>query len=105
MLFGFEGIRSTRVEITLPIAVRLKVPATMQVMVHYASALDTRDIVKIAGNIGGALMATVTVFIVSAYGWNSAFYAVSALSMLGALLFTQIDAGRKLAPDTTSPVV
>ena len=51
------------------------------------------------------LMATVTVFIVSAYGWNSAFYAVSALSMLGALLFTQIDAGRKLAPDTTSPVV
>jgi len=40
----------------------------------------------------GAIMATVTVFIVNAWGWNSAFYAVSVLSLLGALLFTQIDA-------------
>jgi sugar phosphate permease len=57
------------------------------------------------GNIGGAIVATSTGFIVSKYGWNAAFYAVSALAVLGALLFTQIDAGRKLAPDSTSPVV
>ena len=57
------------------------------------------------GNIGGAIVATATGFIVSKYGWNAAFYAVSALAVLGALLFTQIDAGRKLAPDSTSPVV
>jgi sugar phosphate permease len=62
-------------------------------------------VMNTAGNIGGALMATVTVFIVNAWGWNSAFYAVSALSLLGAALFSQIDAGRKLAPDATSPVV
>jgi hypothetical protein len=30
---------------------------------------------------------------------------VTALCILGALLFTRIDAGRKLAPDSTSPVV
>lgn len=57
------------------------------------------------GNIGGAIVATATGFIVSAYSWNAAFYVVSALAVIGALLFTQIDAGRKLAPDSTSPVV
>jgi sugar phosphate permease len=57
------------------------------------------------GNIGGAIVATATGFIVNAYGWNAAFYAVAGLAVLGALLFTQIDAGRKLAPDATSPVV
>jgi sugar phosphate permease len=57
------------------------------------------------GNIGGAIIATVTGFIVKAYSWDAAFYVVVGLSVLGALLFTQIDAGRKLAPDTTSPVV
>jgi hypothetical protein len=30
-------------------------------------------------------------FIVHAYGWNPAFYVVSGLCLLGALLFTQID--------------
>jgi sugar phosphate permease len=57
------------------------------------------------GNIGGAIVATATGFIVNAYGWNAAFYAVAALAVVGAVLFTQIDAGRKLAPDSTSPVV
>jgi sugar phosphate permease len=57
------------------------------------------------GNIGGAIIATVTGFIVKAYGWDAAFYVVVALAVLGALLFTQIDAGRKLVPDATSPVV
>jgi MFS transporter, ACS family, glucarate transporter len=57
------------------------------------------------GNIGGAIVATATGFIVKAYGWNAAFYAVAALAVVGALLFTQIDAGRKLAPDATGPVV
>src|SRR6185369_10088125 len=62
-------------------------------------------VMNTAGNIGGAIVATATGFIVNAYGWNAAFYVVSALAVLGAILFTQIDAGRKLAPDSTSPVV
>ena len=57
------------------------------------------------GNIGGAIVATATGFIVKAYGWNSAFYVVVALCVIGALLFTRIDAGRKLAAEGTSPVV
>jgi sugar phosphate permease len=57
------------------------------------------------GNIGGAIVAGATGYIVKYYGWNQAFYVVAVLSVVGAVLFTQIDAGRKLAPDATSPVV
>jgi sugar phosphate permease len=63
-------------------------------------------VMNFVGNLGGAIMATVTVFIVKYFGWNMAFYVVSALSLLGAMLFTRIDAGRKLYPDeATSAVV
>ena len=62
-------------------------------------------VMNFVGNLGGAIMATVTVFIVTAWGWNYAFYAVSVMALIGAALFTQIDAGRKLAPEGTSPVV
>jgi sugar phosphate permease len=58
------------------------------------------------GNIGGAIAAFATGFIVKAYGWNMAFYVVSGLCLIGATLFTQIDAGRKLKPDSVpGPVV
>lgn len=57
------------------------------------------------GNIGSAIVAGATGFIVKAYGWNAAFYVVAAVCVLGAILFTQIDAGRKLASEATSPVV
>jgi sugar phosphate permease len=57
------------------------------------------------GNIGGAIVAGATGFIVHAYGWNAAFYVVSALCLLGALLFTKIDAGRKLMPDAATSAV
>ena len=57
------------------------------------------------GNVGGAIVAGATGYIVKYYGWNQAFYVVAVLAVIGAILFTQIDAGRKLAPDATSPVV
>jgi sugar phosphate permease len=57
------------------------------------------------GNIGAAIMAAATGFIVRDFGWNAAFYVISALCVAGALLFTRIDAGRKLATEATSPVV
>jgi MFS transporter, ACS family, glucarate transporter len=57
------------------------------------------------GNIGAAIMAAATGFIVRDFGWNAAFYVISVLCVAGALLFTRIDAGRKLATEATSPVV
>jgi sugar phosphate permease len=57
------------------------------------------------GNIGSAIMAVATGFIVRDLGWNAAFYVISGFCLLGAVLFTQIDAGRKLAADSISPVM
>ena len=62
-------------------------------------------VMNFVGNLGGAIMATVTVFIVNSLGWNWAFYAVSIMAVIGAVLFSRIDAGRKLASEATSPVV
>jgi sugar phosphate permease len=55
------------------------------------------------GNIGGAIVTTVTGFIVAAYGWSAAFYVVTAFCVAGALLFSRIDAGRKLAEVAAAP--
>jgi sugar phosphate permease len=57
------------------------------------------------GNIGGAIVATATGYIVKSYGWNNAFYLVAVLALIGALLFTRIDASRKLAAEATSAVM
>ena len=48
------------------------------------------------GNIGGTIMAAATGYIVAAYGWNMAFYVVSALALIGGLLFLFVDASRQL---------
>ena len=62
-------------------------------------------VMNFVGNIGGAIMATVTVFIVKCLWLERGLLCGGGLSLLGAVLFTQIDAGRKLAPEATSPVV
>jgi len=55
------------------------------------------------GNVGGAIVTTVTGFIVAAYGWSAAFYVVTGFCIVGALLFSRIDAGRKLAEVAAAP--
>jgi predicted MFS family arabinose efflux permease len=63
-------------------------------------------VMNTAGNFGGFLVAAATGFIVTGYGWNASFYVVAVLCLVGAALFTRIDAGRKLYPDeATSAVV
>jgi sugar phosphate permease len=53
------------------------------------------------GNIGAAIAAAVTGYIVSASGWFAAFAVLSVLSLIAALLFFVIDASKPLyvAPD------
>jgi sugar phosphate permease len=50
------------------------------------------------GNVGGAIAAALTGYIVTHSGWNVAFYVPSALSLLAAALFMRIDASRRLTP-------
>jgi MFS transporter, ACS family, glucarate transporter len=48
------------------------------------------------GNTGGAMASVLTGYLVQAAGWNLPFLIVAGLSVLAALLFLRIDAGRPL---------
>jgi sugar phosphate permease len=75
---------------------------TLDIGGNYAGSVSA--VMNTLGNIGGAIMATITGFIVASYGWDNTFYLVSFLCVVAALLFSQIDAGKKLYPDATGPV-
>jgi sugar phosphate permease len=70
---------------------------TLDIGGHFAGSCSA--VMNTLGNVGGAIVTTVTGFIVAAYGWGAAFYVVTGFCVLGAILFSQIDASRKLAPD------
>jgi hypothetical protein len=48
------------------------------------------------GNTGGATASVLTGYLVKFSGWNLPFFVVSGLSVLAALLFIRIDAGKPL---------
>jgi MFS transporter, ACS family, glucarate transporter len=54
------------------------------------------SVMNTLGNIGGTIMAVATGYIVASYSWDMAFYVVSALALLGGLLFLFVDAGRQI---------
>lgn len=49
-----------------------------------------------AGNLAGAFATTLTGYLVTAYGWDLAFFVLAGLAACGALLFLRIDASRSL---------
>jgi sugar phosphate permease len=81
----------------------------LTVGVSWAVALDVGGefagsvsaVMNTLGNIGAAIAAAVTGYIVSASGWFAAFAVLSVLSLIAALLFFVIDASKPLyvAPD------
>jgi sugar phosphate permease len=52
------------------------------------------------GNTGGAMASVLTGYLVQAAGWNLPFLIVAGLSVVAALLFLRIDAGRPLIRPT-----
>lgn len=53
-------------------------------------------IMNTLGNIGGALSPTILAYLVQAYGWNIPFLVASGLCITAALLFSKIDATKKV---------
>jgi predicted MFS family arabinose efflux permease len=49
------------------------------------------------GNLGGAVSTSAAGYLVKYFGWNSIFVMMAALALLGALLFTRIDASKRIA--------
>ena len=60
------------------------------------SAGSVSALMNTFGNTGGATASVLTGYLVQAAGWNLPFLIVSGLSVVAALLFIRIDAGRPL---------
>jgi sugar phosphate permease len=79
----------------------------LTVGVSWAVALDIGDefagsvsaVMNTGGNLGATVAAAATGYIVTAYGWNEAFYVLAFLSVAAALLFLKIDATQRVYKD------
>jgi len=76
----------------------------LTVGVSWAVALDIGDeyagsvsaVMNTAGNLGATVSAAATGYIVTAWGWNQAFYVLAALSVVAAVIFLWIDASKRV---------
>jgi sugar phosphate permease len=78
----------------LELTVGVSWAVTLDIGGDYAGSVSS--VMNTFGNIGGATASAVTGYIVSAVGWNAAFFVLGALSLLGGLLYFGIDASRRL---------
>ena len=53
-------------------------------------------VMNMFGNIGGAITPTVVAYLTTGYGWNVPFVLGSALCVVGALIYSRIDASKKI---------
>lgn len=60
----------------------------------YAGSVSA--VMNMCGNIGGAISSTSLGFLVQAFGWNTPFLAAAVACALAAVLFSRIDATRKI---------
>ena len=61
---------------------------------NYAGSVSA--VMNSFGNMGGAVATTLSGYLVKYYGWTPTFVVMSALAFAGAILFTRIDAGKKI---------
>jgi sugar phosphate permease len=51
---------------------------------------------NMCGNIGGAISPTLLAYLVKGYGWDVPFLVASGMCVAAALLFSRIDATRRI---------
>ena len=76
----------------------------LTVGVSWAIPLDTGGdfagsvsaIMNMCGNIGGAISPSVLAYLVTAYGWEAPFLVAASLCIIAAMLFSRIDASRRI---------
>lgn len=68
---------------------------TLDIGGEYAGSVSA--VMNTFGNLAGAVAAVATGYIVAHSGWNSAFFVISGLAVLGALLCLKVDASQKVA--------
>jgi sugar phosphate permease len=78
----------------LELTVGISWAVTLDIGGEYAGSVSA--VMNTLGNIGAAIAAAVTGYIVASSGWFAAFSVLAALCLIAALLFLRIDASRKL---------
>jgi sugar phosphate permease len=75
---------------------------TLDIGGEYAGSVSA--VMNTLGNLGAALAATLTGYIVTMSGWTSAFFVLAGLSLIAAAIFTRIDASQRVYRiDATAP--
>jgi MFS transporter, ACS family, glucarate transporter len=67
---------------------------TLDIGGQYAGSVSA--VMNTLGNLGAALAATLTGYIVTVSGWDTAFFVLAGLALLAAGLFTRIDASQRV---------
>jgi sugar phosphate permease len=78
----------------LELTVGVSWAVTLDIGGEYAGSVSA--IMNTFGNIAGASAAAITGFIVRDYGWPPAFFVMGGLAFVAAVLFTVIDASKKI---------
>lgn len=87
----------------LELTVGISWAVTLDIGGEYAGSVSA--IMNTCGNIAGASAAVLTGYVVTAYGWTTAFMVLAGLSFLAAVLFIWIDASRKIYREAPAPIV
>ena len=55
------------------------------------------SVMNMCGNMAGVISPPIVAYLAKDYGWNTPFLVTGAVCILGALLYTKIDASRRIA--------
>jgi sugar phosphate permease len=78
----------------LELTVGVSWAVTLDIGADYAGSVSA--VMNSCGNIGGAISPALLAYLVRAYGWNVPFVIASSFCVLAAVLFTRIDATRRI---------
>ncbi len=67
---------------------------TLDIGENFAGSVSS--VMNTCGNIGGAIASALSAYLVMLGGWNAPFLVMAGLSVLGALLYLRINAGRRI---------
>ena len=84
----------------LELTVGVSWAVTLDLGGSYAGSVSA--VMNTFGNVGGAIAAALTGYIVTHAGWDPAFFVVAGLSLIAAVLFLRIDASQRLYSSATA---
>jgi MFS transporter, ACS family, glucarate transporter len=87
----------------LELTVGVSWAVALDIGAEYAGSVSA--IMNTCGNIGGAIAAAITGYIITSIGWNEVFFVVAALLIVAAMLFMWIDASKKLYGERWMPAI